>query len=104
MTARGVHPVCIGLASGETLLDFGIGDDALLHRIDEEHAPGLETAFFADVFGRKIKDSRFRREHDEVIFRDDVAAGTQTVAIERCADDVAVGEGDSRGAVPRFHQ
>ncbi len=34
----------------------------------------------------------------------EIARRTQAVAIERGADDAAIGEGDSRGSVPGLHQ
>ncbi len=99
-----LQPVCIGLARGESLLDFGVGDDALLHGVDEEHAAGLQAAFLADVFGGNVDDAGFGGEHDEIILGDDVAAGAQAVAVERSADDASVSEGNGGGAVPGLHQ
>ena len=46
----------------------------------------------------------FGGQHDQVVLGDDVAAGTQAVAVERGADDAAVGEGDGGRSVPRLHQ
>ena len=46
--------------------------------------------------------ARFRRRADEAVFRDEVAARAQAVAIERRAHRLAVGEDERGRAVPRF--
>ena len=99
-----IKPLAVGLARGKLLFGFGVGDDALLHRVDEEHAAGLQAAFFEDVLRRNFDDAGFRSENDEIVFGDDVAAGAQAVAIECCADDFAIGERYGRRAVPGLHQ
>ncbi len=99
-----LEPLGVGLAGGEALLDFGVGDDALLHGVDQEHATGLQAALLADVLGGHVEDAGFRGEDDEIVLGDDVAAGAQTVAVERGADDAAVGEGNGCRPVPWFHQ
>ena len=43
-------------------------------------------------------------KHHQIVLGDDVAAGAQAVAVERGADDAAVGEGNGGGPVPRLHQ
>ena len=52
-----LEPFGVRLARGERLLDLAVGDDALLDRVNEEHAAGLETAFFQDVLGRSLDDA-----------------------------------------------
>ena len=99
-----LEPFGVGLARGQLLLDLGVGDDALLHGVDEEHAAGLQAAFLANVFGGNFDHAGLGGEHHQIVLGDDVAAGTQAVAVERCADDFAVSEGDGGGAVPRLHQ
>ena len=99
-----LEPFAVGLARGERLLDLGVGDDALLNGVDEEHAAGLQAAFLEDVFGRNFDDAGFGGENDQIVLGDDVAAGAQAVAVERGADDAAVSECDGGGTVPRLHQ
>ena len=33
-------------------------------------------------------------EHDQIVLGDYIAAGAESIAVERCADDFAIGEGD----------
>ena len=99
-----LEPVGVGLARGEFLLDFGVGDEALLNRVDEEHAAGLQAALLENVFSRHFNHAGFRGEDNEIVLGDDVAAGAKAVAVERGSDDLAIGEGDSCGTVPRLHQ
>ena len=56
--------VAVGLAAGELLLDFGVGDDALLDRINEEHAAGLQAALLANVFSGDFEDAGFGGKDD----------------------------------------
>ena len=46
----------------------------------------------------------FRRQDHQIVVGDDIARGTQAVAVQGGADLAAVGEGDGGGAVPRLHQ
>ena len=104
MTCCSLSQSRIGLAGGEALLDFGVGDDALLNRVDQEHAARLQTALLADVFGGNVKHAGFGGEHDQIVFGDDVAAGAKPVAVERRAHDAAISERDRGGTIPRLHQ
>ncbi len=54
-----LKPGCVRLACGQLLLDLGVGDDALLNGIDEEHAARLQTALLAHVFGRHVENAGF---------------------------------------------
>ena len=56
-----LEPLAVGLARGELLLDLGVGDDALLHGVDQEHAAGLQAAFLANVLGGNFDARRLRR-------------------------------------------
>ena len=53
------EPFAVRLAAGQLLLDLGVGDDALLDGIDQEHAAGLQAALFANIFGRDFKNAGF---------------------------------------------
>ena len=98
------EPLRVWVARVEALLDLLVGDDAAGHGIDQEHLAGLQAAFLLDVFGFYGQHAGFRRHDDQVVVGDQIAGGAQAVAIERCADDAAVGEGDGGGAVPRLHE
>ena len=53
-----LEPLRIRLTCGQLLLDFLVGDDALLHRVDQEHASRLQPALLADVFRRNVDARR----------------------------------------------
>ncbi len=98
------HPLRVRLPRRELLLDLFVGNDAAFDGIDQEHLSRLQAAFALDLLGRDVEHAGFRGHHDQIVMGDDVASGAQAVAVERRADDAAVGEGDRSGAVPRLHQ
>ena len=57
------EPLGIGLAAGQLLFDLGIGDNALLHRIDQEHSSRLQATFLAHVFRRHFQNSGLGGQH-----------------------------------------
>ena len=72
--------------------------------VDEEHAARLQAAFAANVFRRYRQHTGLRGHDDQIILGHRIARGTQTVAVEHCADACAVGKGDGRRTVPGLHQ
>ena len=98
------HPLRVGLPRRELLLDLFVRDDAAFDGIDQEHLSRLQAALVLDLLGRDVEHSGFGGHDDQIVMRDDVSSGAQAVAVERCADDAAVGEGDRGGAVPGLHQ
>ena len=54
-----LEPGGVGLPARQLLLDLGVADDALLDRIDQEHAAGLQAAFLANVFRRNVQHTGF---------------------------------------------
>jgi hypothetical protein len=96
VTCCSLEPFAVRLAAGQLLLDLGVGDDALLDRIDQEHAARPQAALLANVFGRNFKNAGFGGQHHQVVLGDDVAAGAQAVAVQRGADHAAVGERHGR--------
>src|SRR5262245_13852411 len=75
-----------------------------LLKIDEEHATGLEPAFFFDDFWIDGEHANFAGHDHSVIGREIEATGAEAVAVEDRADVAAVAEDDGGGAVPGFHQ
>ena len=104
MTCCSLSQSRVRLPAGQLLLDLGVGDDALLDRIHQEHAAGLQAALLANILGRHVDHAGLGGQHDQIVLGDDVAAGAQAVAVQRGADHAAVGEGDGRRSVPRLHQ
>jgi hypothetical protein len=56
-----------------------------------------------DVLLRNVQHADFGRHDDEVVLRDVVTRGTETVAIEHGANHFPVGERDRRRPIPRLH-
>ena len=99
-----VQPLAIRLPAGQSLLDLFIGDDAAFHGIDQKHLPRLKPAFGFDSFGRDLEHARFRSHHYQAIVRNDVSAGPQSISVEGCAHNPAVGKCNRRRTIPRLHQ
>ena len=54
-----VEPLLVGLRGVDALFHLVVGDDAAFLHVHEEHATGLEAAFFLDVFGLDGEDAGF---------------------------------------------
>ena len=99
-----VEPRAVGLLPADRVLDLLVLDDAPLHEVDEEDLARLQAPETLDVLRAHAEHPGLRAQDDVAVLGLDPAAGAQAVAIERGADDAAVGEGHRRGAVPRLHQ
>ncbi len=99
-----LQPVPIGMALGERRLQLLVRDQAALVEIDQQHLARLQPPLGDDVLLRDRQHAHLGGHDDAVVAGDEVACGTQAVAVERGADLAAVGERDGRGAVPRLHQ
>ena len=64
--------------------------------LDEDHLAGAELAAHDDAAIAGWYRACFRRRADETVFRDEVAARAQAVAIERGTYGLTIGE-DERG-------
>ena len=76
----------------------------MLLKIDEQHLARLQAPLGDDLLLRDRQDAHFRCEHDQIVVGDEIARGSQTVAVERRADLAPIREGDGRRAVPGLHQ
>ena len=98
-----LQPLGIGLARGQILFDFSVGNDAACDGIHQKHLAWLQSALFLDLLGSDIEHACFGSHDDQSIVRHDIPAGTKAVAIERRPDYATVGESNRRGAIPGFH-
>ena len=98
------EPLLVGVLGGDAVLELVVGDDALLGRVDQEHAARLKAALGHDLIGRDVQHAGLGRHHDAAVGGDVVAGRAQAVAVERGPDADAVGERDRGGPVPRLHQ
>ncbi len=72
---------------------IGIGDD---------HFARAEPGTFGDARLFEIDESGFGADHEQTIVSQRVAHGAQAVAVELCADVLAVGKNQCRRTIPRF--
>ena len=101
--APGVEPLLPGLERRELGLDLVVFDDALLCRVDEEHATGAKASAALDALGLEVEHAGLAADDDQAVGGLGPAAGAQPVAVERRADDGAVGEDERRRSVPGLH-
>ncbi len=99
-----LEPLAVGLARGDVALDLLVLDDAMALEVDEKQLARLQAPEALDLLGLDRQQAGLRAEDHEAVVGLDPAARTQPVAVERRADDAAVGEGDGGGPVPRLHQ
>ena len=99
-----VEPLLIGPDRGQAGLDVVVVDDAAPLEVDQQHLAGLQAPLPDDATLVDRQDADLGAHHHQVVVGDDVARGTQPVAVEGRADLAAVGEGDGGRAVPRLHQ
>ena len=101
---RAREPFLVGMALRKRRLQFLVGNEPAFVEIDEQHLARLQPPLLDDVLFRNRQHAHFRRHHDAVVAREQIARRPQAVAVERGADLPAVGEGDRGRAVPRLHQ
>ena len=99
-----LEPLAVGLAAGKGLLEFLVPDDAALFQADQEHAAGLQATPLQDVLRRNVQHTGLRRHNELVVLGYGVTEGAQAIAVQHCADVLAVGGHDHGGPVPGFHQ
>ena len=98
-----VQPFAVGLTGGVFFLQLAVLDDALLHRIHQQHLAGAHPGFLHDLFRGNVQNAHFAGKHQHSVFGNIVAGGPQTVAVQHRAHHVAVGEQNGGGAVPGLH-
>ena len=86
------------------MFEFGVVDDPPLLEVDEEHLARLQAPLLDDALLGDRQHADFGGHHHQVIVGDQVARRTQAIAIERCSDLAAVGEGHGCGTVPGLHE
>ena len=94
----------VGLGFDDPVFDFFVTDYSSLVHVYEKHFSGFEAAFFDDLVAGYVYYPNFAGHDDQVVFGNPVAAGAQTIAVQYCTHDGAIGEGNRGWAVPGFHQ
>ena len=98
------NPLFIRCHCSKFRLHFVVVNNATLCGVNEEHAPRLQATFFHHALRGNIEYTRLACHYDEVIVCYPVPARTQTVAVEHCTNDRAIGEGNACRAIPRLHE
>ncbi len=101
---RAIEPVLVRTLRREVALELLVGDDAAVLDVDQQHLARLQAPLAHDFLLRDVEHAHLRGHDDEVVVGDEVTRGPEPVAVERGADELAVGEGDRRRAVPGLHQ
>ncbi len=101
---RALDPGPVGLRRCERPLELGVVDDATLLGVDEQHLARLQPPLLDDLALGDVEHADLGGHHHVVVVGDDEPCRPQAVAVERCADLPAVGEGHRRRTVPRLHQ
>ena len=98
------EPFAIGQGFGQLLLELGVVVDTTFLRIDKEDFAGLQASFFTDTFRRDRDDAGLGGHDHCAVIGDEIACGSQSVAVEHTAGEASVGEEEGRRSVPRLHQ
>ena len=88
-----------GVEDGLNLLVF---QQDVLVEIGNDHLSRTEAAAVDDGFRVEVDEAGFGTEDDQAVLGHEESTRTQAVAIEYGSDDVTVGKGDGRRAIPRL--
>ena len=100
---RALEPFLVGMALRQRRLELLVGNEPAFVEIDQQHLARLQPPLLDDVFFRNWQHAHFRGHDDAVVAGEQIARGTQAIAVERRADLAAVGEGHRGGPVPWLH-
>jgi len=98
------HPLAVRPGERDLLLQLVVADDAALFKVDQQHAPRLETALALDAFRLDVQHADLGRHDDQAVLGDVVARRPEPVAVQHRADADAVRKRDRRRPVPRLHE
>ena len=103
LDANRVNPLFVRFCVCVRILEFLVIDDATGIQIDQEHLARLQTPFLNDFRFWNRQHAGFRCHDHQIVIRDNVPCGTQTIAVQRSADMATVGECHCCRSVPRLH-
>ena len=86
----------------QALQDFAPAEEKPGGGIGENHFAGAEALAFGDAGFIEIDQAGFGAGNQETVVRERVAQRSEAVAVELCADELAVGKNQRSRAVPRF--
>jgi hypothetical protein len=99
-----LQPVLVGVGEAQRGLDLVVADDAALFEVDQQHLARLQAPLLDDALLGDRQHAELGGQHHEPVIGDEIARGTQAVAVERRADLAAIGEGDRGRPIPGLHQ
>ncbi len=97
------EPRAVGALGGHLHLGLVVGEHPAAPGLHDQQAAGQQPPDPLHPLGRDVERARLRGQREPAVVGDHPAAGPQPVAVQRGAEDAAVGEGQRRGAVPRLH-
>ena len=98
------EPFAVRMLGRQLTLDLLVVDDAPLGGVHEEDLPGVEALLDENVLRWNVEHADLRRHDHHVVLGHVIPRRPQAIAVEHGTDDRAVGEGNRRRAIPRFHQ
>ena len=84
-------------------LGLVVGNNGTQLGIDQEEFARTKTTFFFNLFRFKDLHTDLGTHNNHVVFGNDVAAGTQTVAVQSATNVAAIGEYEGCGTIPWLH-
>ena len=90
----------LGLMHGQALQDFAPAQEKAGFGIGEDHFAGAEALAFGDAGFFEIDEAGFGASNQEAVVSERVPQGAEAVAVELCADELAVGKNQGGGTVP----
>mmetsp|Transcript_29811 Transcript_29811/g.51463 ORF Transcript_29811/g.51463 Transcript_29811/m.51463 type:complete len:1285 (+) Transcript_29811:323-4177(+) len=98
------HPLLVGAAGGQLLLDGGVGEQLAALKVHQEHLPGLQPVLHRHQLVRQLRHhAHLAGDEDAVVLGDVVARGAQAVAVQVGAHVAPVRERHHGRPVPRLH-
>ena len=99
-----IQPFAVRLTLCIEILNGFVVDQLAFDGIHQQHLSGVQSFFLDDLFCRNIVQCTDLRGQDQTSVIGHIITGrTQTVSVQYCTHDVAVGENDRSRTVPRFH-
>ena len=86
------EPSAVGLGFGKLLFQFAVIVYLAFFGVYQEYLAGLETAFLFDVARFEVHYADFTCHHHDVVVCNEVACGTQAVAVQHTARIASVTE------------
>src|SRR6266481_2013843 len=92
----------LGLKCGQAFQDFAPTKERAGRGIGKDHFAGTQPLPFGDAAFVEIDEAGFRARHEQTVVRQGVAHGTQPIAVELRADELAIGKNERGGSIPGF--